>query len=185
MVDGAKVMIVGGAGAVGNQLVSALNPRSLIVVDRAEASNKSDRIQYLKCDLSDWQDVKALSHLGFKALRVVYLAANLDQCDDIENVPSVLSDNVLAFGNFLSAFAGSMDHLIYLSSVSVYGHPENNPIDENHPTRPDSIYGISKLSAEMIARSLCARHNIGLTIIRASQLFGLPSAESSLPACKD
>ncbi|MDQ2922657.1 MAG: NAD(P)-dependent oxidoreductase, partial [Acidobacteriota bacterium] len=138
-------------------------------------------IQYLKCDLADWQDIKALSALGIKGLRVIYLAANLDPCEDGEHVPSVLSDNILALGSFLSAFAGRIDHLVYLSSVSVYGRPEYNPIDENHPTHPYSIYGTSKVSAEMIARNLCARHNTGLTIIRATQLFGLSSADSSLP----
>ncbi len=34
--------------------------------------------------------------------------------------------------------------LVYISSAAVYGEPQRLPIDESHPTRPLSPYGLSK-----------------------------------------
>lgn len=181
MTKDVTLMVVGGAGSVGNRLVRALEPRPVIVVDRMTDPDISPNTRYLKCEVGDLRDVESLCDQCRKHLHVLYLVANLDSRNDSDCVASVLRDNVLAIGHFLSVFAGNIKHFTYLSSVSVYGHPVYNPIDEDHPIQPYSIYGASKASAEIVARVLCAQYHIPLTVIRATQLFGLSSAESTLP----
>jgi UDP-glucose 4-epimerase len=181
MTDNTAVMIVGGAGAVGSCLVNALRPRALLVVDRAYPAHPSQQIRFLHCDLSDWGDVERVKNQVGERVVVVYLAASLDPEETGEHTGAVLRDTVVGLGNFLSAFGETMRRFIYLSSVSVYGRPQTNPVDENHPVQPYSVYGVSKASAELLAQAVCGRHGVPLTIVRVTQLFGISSADSSLP----
>lgn len=90
-------------------------------------------------------------------------------------------DNITALVNFVTAMSSKLKHLIYVSSLSVYGIPKYIPICEEHPINPSSIYGSEKACGELISKSLCNLYEIPLTIIRSTQLFGLPSAEQTLP----
>jgi UDP-glucose 4-epimerase len=38
--------------------------------------------------------------------------------------------------------------LVFASSVAVYGEPQYLPIDEEHPKRPNNLYGLTKLFSE-------------------------------------
>ncbi|MCV6614235.1 MAG: UDP-glucose 4-epimerase GalE, partial [Cellvibrionaceae bacterium] len=49
-----------------------------------------------------------------------------------------------------------VEHLIFSSSATVYGDPEQLPIDESAPTSTTNPYGASKLMVENIMRDLCA-----------------------------
>jgi UDP-glucose 4-epimerase len=40
--------------------------------------------------------------------------------------------------------------MVFSSSASVYGQPRYLPMDENHPTNPESYYGFTKLEIERI-----------------------------------
>jgi UDP-glucose 4-epimerase len=59
-------------------------------------------------------------------------------------------------------------HLVYISSAAVYGEPQRLPIDENHPTRPLSPYGLSKLAGEQAAQMLAP----GAAILRLFNVYG-------------
>lgn len=62
----------------------------------------------------------------------------------------------------------SYARLVYISSVSVYGGPLMQPIDETHPFNNPSAYGLSKLAGES-AVSAHADH----IILRLSSLYGV------------
>jgi UDP-glucose 4-epimerase len=49
--------------------------------------------------------------------------------------------------------------LVFSSSATVYGAPQYLPIDENHPTNPQSPYGKTKLQIEEILRDLSVSDN--------------------------
>jgi len=67
----------------------------------------------------------------------------------IEN-PRVTNDvNVDGTLNVLwSARRNEVKRLVNASSSSIFGKPDYLPIDESHPARPTSPYGVSKLAAE-------------------------------------
>jgi UDP-glucose 4-epimerase len=56
-----------------------------------------------------------------------------------------------------------VNRLVISSSAGVYGELQRLPIDEDHPTRPDSPYGVSKLAGEKV--SLCYGKLYGLTVV--------------------
>jgi len=82
--------------------------------------------------------------------------------------------NLNGYINFLEAMrvVDSIKRFIYTSSSFVYGHFQYDPADENHPTEPIDIYGGTKLSCEILAKSYSERFGVEYTIIRPSAVYG-------------
>ena len=55
----------------------------------------------------------------------------------------------------------------------VYGAANKNPISEDHPTNPTSIYGIHKLTAEKYYLSYYKDYGINSSIIRITNPYGI------------
>lgn len=62
--------------------------------------------------------------------------------------------------------------IIYTSTLDVYGTPEFLPISENHPTKPLTSYGISKLTNETSIMRAAVTAEIDCIILRLSQVYG-------------
>jgi UDP-glucose 4-epimerase len=58
--------------------------------------------------------------------------------------------------------------LIHISSAAVYGEPQRLPIDEGHPMRPLSPYGLSKLAGEQMTQMLAP----GAAVLRLFNVYG-------------
>ena len=58
-------------------------------------------------------------------------------------------NNLIGTINLLNACdKHGIKRFVFSSTSSVYGNPEYIPIDENHPTKPISYYGETKLQIE-------------------------------------
>ena len=72
--------------------------------------------------------------------------------------------------------------LFYASSREVYGEPLYLPVDESHPKRPISVYGMSKLGAEKAcmsySRGLGNVGSVDHVVFRFSNVYG---SERDLP----
>lgn len=64
------------------------------------------------------------------------------------------------------------DRVIHASSSSVYGVPEYLPYDEEHPTKPVSPYGVSKLAAEQYVRVYGEIYDIPTVNLRYFTVYG-------------
>ena len=60
--------------------------------------------------------------------------------------------------------------IIYTSSVSVFGQPENMAILHRSPFKPDNHYAVTKLAGEMQARLFM--DDLPITVIRYSNVYG-------------
>jgi nucleoside-diphosphate-sugar epimerase len=68
---------------------------------------------------------------------------------------------------------GVLSHIIFLSSVSVYGNRSDHIIpDENSETIPEDYYGESKLATEHALREFSCRNGTPFTILRLSPVYG-------------
>tara|TARA_B110000467_G_C18336006_1_gene497826 strand:- start:1518 stop:2399 length:882 start_codon:yes stop_codon:yes gene_type:complete len=172
------ILIVGGFGSIGTKIIKNLkNDFSIHVIDK-KLNKNYDFCNYEICDLSDGK----LNDKKFpNQLTVIYLTGNLTNSLTSNDALNSINDNISSLTNFLILFSKKIKHMIFVSSVSVYGLPKYNPIDEEHPINPYSFYGSQKACAEIISKTLCNNLDIPLTIIRSSQLFGLNSAELTLP----
>jgi len=173
-----KVLITGGAGFIGHNLAIRLknNGFEVSVLDSLERSTgfaverlKEESITVLRAGVKSTDVVKnALK--GVDA--VVHAAAYTDVAESMENPVLYLDNNAL--GTALVAEASlktGVGLFIYLSSAAVYGDPVRLPVDENHPTRPLSPYGLSKLMGEDVVKFF-SRLGLRYVVLRLFNVYG-------------
>lgn len=77
--------------------------------------------------------------------------------------------NAQGVGNIARVAEKQNAKLVHISTDYVFDGESEEPIAEDHPRNPISVYGASKLEGEELARRECAR----LVIIRTAWLYGL------------
>jgi len=63
-------------------------------------------------------------------------------------------------------------HLIYISSIAIYGRRSESVIIESSGPNPDDLYSLSKLRGEQIFKRVCFDSGIPLTILRPCTIYG-------------
>ncbi len=153
-------VIIGGAGFVGSKLSSDLIVHK--VFDKALSGEGF-------CDITKSQTLKSL----ICSTDVVILLA-AEHRDDVSPVSRYYETNVQGTQNVLDEMDSvGCKHLIFTSSVAVYGLNKVNP-DENHPVDPFNHYGKSKWEAENVIKTWYDKDPEGksVTIIRPTVIFG-------------
>ena len=62
--------------------------------------------------------------------------------------------------------------LVFSSTCAVYGQPDEVPISEPAPTRPENPYGASKLAVDGMIGDFCAAHGLGAVSLRYFNVAG-------------
>ena len=153
-------IIYGGAGFVGNRLCSELE---VCKIQDIKSSNS---------DYCDIRDKNSLVGIMQKKDRIVLLAA--EHRDDVSPISKYYDTNVLGTKNILDEMDRvGCKHLIFTSSVAVYGLNKVNP-DEHHVVDPFNHYGKSKWEAEKVIKAWYDKDSDGksVTIIRPTVIFG-------------
>jgi UDP-glucose 4-epimerase len=157
-----RVLVTGGAGFIGSHtLVELLGQghEALVVDSFANGSPVAlDRVRSLtnghfdvvECDIRDTMRLSAAAH-DFRPEAVIHFAG-LKAVGESVRLPVEYYDvNVSGTLSLLRAMAGARcKRIIFSSSATVYGIPDYLPYDEDHPTRPESVYGQTKLMAEQV-----------------------------------
>jgi UDP-glucose 4-epimerase len=105
----------------------------------------------------------AVFHLG--AVGDVYLA--------MAEPYTAAQVNVVGTANVLeAALRRKVKKVVYASTWEVYGHPDYQPIDEQHPTRPDHPYNITKLAGEQLVLSYDALKGLPGVALRLGTAYG-------------
>ncbi|MDH3499063.1 MAG: NAD-dependent epimerase/dehydratase family protein [Acidimicrobiia bacterium] len=163
-----RVLVTGGAGFLGRHVAQHFGEagHEVAIFDQAASDMEFESIVG---DLVNANDVKAavadkdvVVHIG--AIGDVYLAG--------EQPALASSVNVTGSANIAEAALAGGAKVVYASTWEVYGEPEYEPMDENHPTNPDHPYNITKLAGERIL--MAAGHLRGLPIValRLGTAFG-------------
>jgi len=118
-------------------------------------------------DICDWQQVRQ-----FDGIDIIVHLANLSFVPaSYENPKKFYETNYLSTLNMLELCRLSQAKLIFFSSY-VYGHPQYQPIDENHPIQAFNPYAQTKV----ICESLCEGYNrdfkVPITIFRPFNIYG-------------
>ena len=158
-----NVVVTGAAGRVGRRLMVELDAagHSVRGLDRAPGAN-TERVETV--ELTDPKSVEA-------ALRgadiVVHLAAFMSWREaDAAEVFRASVDASFVLLEVLRSMPGT--ELVLASTGDVYpeSRPQYLPIDEAHPRRPMSHYGMSKLLVEEMVAFYERRYNLAATILR-------------------
>jgi len=174
-----NIMVTGGAGFIGSHLVDRLIEMGnhVIVYDNFDEyyAGKNGNIQHhlgdpkfhlVKADILDYDTLsKAMNKVDI----VFHLAAQAGVRYSLENPIKTNTVNTTGTLNVLRAAKQNRSKkIVFASSSSVYGVPQYMPVDEKHPTNPESIYGASKLAAEKYCRIL----GLPTIILRFHTVYG-------------
>jgi UDP-glucose 4-epimerase len=156
---GVRVIVTGGAGFIGSNLVHALlaGGHDVLVIDDLSTGvvdNLDPRAAFRKLDILD--DSLPALFAEFRPDAVVHLAAQASVVVSLRDPERDRAVNAEGTRRIAAAArdAGAK-RVISASSAAVYGEPEVLPLPETARTEPLSPYGCSKLEAEsLLAREL-------------------------------
>ncbi len=96
---------------------------------------------------------------------------------------SYIDTNVKGTSNMcLAAMNNGVKKIIHTSTSEVYGSARYVPIDEKHPTQPQSPYSASKIAADAMAMSYFNAFDLPLVIARPFNTYGpRQSARAIIP----
>lgn len=185
-----SVLVTGGCGFVGINLVSSL-------------AGRFDRIRVLD-DLSigslgalkrEWSSVKGVTRLEFiqgdvrerrvveDAVRgvdaIVHLAAQSGVISSIKDPSFDYSVNVLGTFNVLEAARKSEARKVIFASSNAAAGEQTPPVSEVIAPRPVSPYGASKLAAEGYCSAYHEAFGIGTVALRFANAYGPHSAHKT------
>jgi len=178
-VKGENVLVTGGAGFIGSAMVRELLKRDANVIvydnflygDRSNLTELEDRIRIVNGDILSWKVYEAVKE--YKVKYVFNLAAEpyIPHCYD--NPERFLDVNIKGTLNVLMA-CKTLDvaRVIQFSSSEVYGIVQYTPMDERHPTLPQSTYAVSKLAADRLCFVFNREHGIPVVIVRPFNSYG-------------
>lgn len=166
-----NVCVIGGSGFIGSHLINSIaNQHNVTNIDKQISTIANQNVKQIQADIRDYEALKAVfpEEIDY----VILLAA--EHRDDVSPISLYYDVNVEGTHNVLKVMAEKdVQHIIFTSSVSVYGLNKNNP-DELSGTDPFNHYGKSKLQAEEVLRRWFDndRNGKSLIIIRPTVTFG-------------
>lgn len=152
--SGQRILVVGAGGMLGRDLVTALDGRDVVAVDRAAL---------------DVTDAAAVADAVADA-DVVVNASAYTKVDDAEShEEAARAVNALGPGNLAAAAARTGARLIHVSTDYVFDGTATTPYPEDAPRHPVSAYGRTKAEGEVLVLDA---HADGSAILRTAWLYG-------------
>jgi dTDP-glucose 4,6-dehydratase len=173
-----QVLITGGCGFIGSEVtkqISDLGGRVTIIDNlssgKEEFIKKIPNVSLINAELNDKERIQDL----VKEKDYVINLAALPFIPDSYFYPNEFFEvNVNATINLALAVSKEkrIKRFVHISSSEIYGSARHVPMDENHPTTPQSTYAVSKLAGERVVYTMHKEHNFPAVIIRPFNSFG-------------
>lgn len=163
---GKGILVTGAAGYVGSATVRALldmpSPHEdghIVALDSLEPGlgfrenvPVSERVTFVHYRFEDKQTVIELVK-RHEIDTVVHCAALIDVAESMRDPLRYHRVNHHDVGKLFDTVRhAKVRHIVFASSAAVYGTPEELPISECAPLRPESPYGVSKMRVEQLLR---------------------------------
>jgi UDP-glucose 4-epimerase len=185
--DRMKILVTGGAGFIGSNLVDQLvKEHDVVVVDnlitgKKEHINKAAKFYHIDVTTPQLRNIFRRE----KPEIVFHLAAQINVRKSAEDPIFDEKTNILGTLNLLtSCVEFGAKKIIYSSSGgAVYGEPRTLSVNEEHPISPLSQYGLSKFVGEKYIELYKRIHGLNCSILRYSNVYGPrqdPSGEAGV-----
>ncbi len=169
-----RTLVIGGAGYIGAYLIPGLlaTDRKVTVLGR-----KSIPLQELPEGAAyvsgDFSNLGLISELLDRHDEVIHLAYATVPNTSFENPLADMLQNLPSTVQLFTEAAIRNIKLVLVSSGgTIYGDATKLPIREDHPTKPISPYGVTKLTLESYAHLYRKTHGLKCICVRPSNAFG-------------
>lgn len=173
-----KILIIGGAGFIGSNLVDALikNRHQVVVLDNLSSGQKKNinpKATFYKADLQNFKRVEQIFKKE-KPEAIFHLAAQIDVRKSVEDPIYDAEINIISSLNLIClAQQYKVKKFIFSSSGgAIYGETEDRPTKENHPECPLSPYGIGKLAIDKYLDYFYQVHGLKYVSLRYANVYG-------------
>lgn len=170
-----EVIVTGGAGFIGSNIVSLLLERNFVVhiFDNLSTGNINnillDKVKFYNIDLK--KDYKKWPRISASA--IYHFAANADVKGGLKDHDIDINENLIVTKNVCDySVANNIKNFIFSSSATVYGEPNIFPTPESFNSNQTSLYGASKLSCEAFIQAYSNYGYFKSTIFRFVSWIG-------------
>lgn len=171
-----KILVTGGAGFIGSNIVRYLDSEGMdvLVVDNFSTGKESNIPSNVKLENLDISIANLTSLFNsFKPDIVTHCAAQTSVYISTEDPVLDAKINILGGINvIMAALSSKVKQFIYFNTGgALYGEPVYLPCDENHPLNPISPYGTSKMVLESYLKML-KNEKMDIKSLRLANVFG-------------
>lgn len=173
-----KILVTGASGYIGNALITHIlhtSTAQIFGISRNPLSKTHPSYHHLSLDISKpgWTD-----SLPTQIDIVVHLAQSLNYRKFPEGTSDMVAVNIQATAELLNwAKISNVKHFIFSSTGNVYTSSEQ-PLKETDPCNPQSMYGATKYSAELLISQF--RQFFHCTILRLFSVYGPNQQEKTI-----
>ena len=180
-----KIIVTGGLGFIGSNLIDLLISKNYFVINidkvtyssnfyNTKEHKKSKKYKFIKCDIGDRKLESIIYQI--KPIGIFNLAAETHVDRSIDNPKNFIQSNILGTFNLLECFKKyskkNKSKLIHISTDEVYGDILTGRSSENYPYLPSSPYAASKASSDHLVSSYVRTYRIPAIITNCSNNYG-------------
>ena len=181
-----KVLVTGGLGFIGSNLIKLLLKKNYYVINIDKVSYSSNKYnvkeydnnknyKFIKLDINSKKLIKIFKR--YKPIGIFNLAAETHVDRSIDNPSNFIQSNILGTFNLLESFrrfykSYSNTKLIHISTDEVFGDVLTGRSNENFKYKPSSPYAASKASSDHLVSSYVRTFKIPAIITNCSNNYG-------------
>ena len=182
-----KVIVTGGLGFIGSNLIDLLLNKNFNVINLDKVSyssnfynvkefKKNKRYKFIKCDILNKKKILNILQKE-KPVAIFNLAAESHVDRSIDSPYPFIKNNILGVFNLLENLKiyskkNKKFKFIHISTDEVYGDILKGRTSENYPYKPSSPYAATKASSDHLVYSYFATYNWPVIITNCSNNYG-------------
>ena len=182
-----KILVTGGLGFIGSNLIEKLLKENFHVINIDKVSYSSNFYntkdfahnkfyKFVKCDINNYKKIQKLLN-KYKPIAIFNLAAETHVDRSIESPKNFIKSNILGIFNLLENFKkyiikNKKTKLIHISTDEVFGDVLKNRSKEEDKYKPSSPYAASKAASDHLVYSYFRTFNLPVIITNCSNNYG-------------
>lgn len=174
-----KVLVTGGAGLVGSEIVRQLKKRKIETY--ATDIKRKEGVDYLDVTLLG----KIIDYLRTRKFgsgdAIIHMAGKVAGVPSLKDPWGYFYVNMIGILNILEAMRTlGLKYLVFPSSWSTLGSKISLPITEKTPLHPENPYGASKKVCEALIELYTKKYGIKSVVLRPTMIYGPEQEEKNV-----